>query len=79
MAHGKCECDFHSALEFIGVSHISVDVWEDGVAAPRRHQKTKGQWKCEPIRREEVGYRWLTEGSWCVRLDEAVDKNYGYD
>ena len=57
------------------MSHIAVDVREDGVTSPRRHEETEGEGKGEPVRREKVGLCWLAQGARGVRLDEPIDED----
>jgi hypothetical protein len=33
--YSKCKCDFDRPFEFVRVSHISIDIWEDGMTTPR--------------------------------------------
>jgi hypothetical protein len=57
------------------MSHVSIDIREHGVSAPRRHQKAEGDGKREPVRWEEVGLGWLAKGPGGLGLDEAVDED----
>ena len=57
------------------MSHVAVDVREDGMTSPRRHEETKRERKGEPVRREKVSLCWLAQRARGVRLDETVDED----
>lgn len=57
------------------MSHVAVDVGEDRMSAPWRHQQAEGEGEGKPVRGEEVGLCWLAEGPGGVRLDEAIGEN----
>ena len=46
--------DVDAAAVFVRVAHVAVDVGEDAVAAPGRHEETKGERQRAPVCREEM-------------------------
>jgi len=60
------------------MTHVSVDVGENTVASPGRHENSKGDGESSPVFGPEVCLGWLAKTSWGVRFYQAVD-DYGDD
>lgn len=53
--------DVDASAVLVWVAHVAIDVGEDAVSAPWRHEQAKRDWKSQPVFWEKVLCGWLTD------------------
>ena len=69
---GEDVCDVDGFTVLVRVAHVAIDVREDAMAAPGRHQKTNGKRDRHPVIREEVLGGRVAYGARSFRFDDTI-------
>jgi len=71
--------DVDGPAVFIGMTHVAINVWKDGMTTPGGHEEAEGEGNGKPVLWKEVLLGRGKERAWGVGFDEAVDPDDYYN